>query len=264
LGRTVIEVSFGPFVLSNLLLLIPEVKKTASSRYSISIEGSVFKKLTKEETDHVYNVNNEDFNSKEMPLLASFFGYKYPKEEILFENEFIKANQEEFKYKKWFKLFVAGSVFVLLTAVLISHFALSAYLVELGEKQSLHVFSSQKINELNLLKKEQKLKESIIRSSDIFNKNFITKYIADIGNSTPNNIKLSRVDFLPTLKKIKINEKINFTEKTIIVEGQTNNDAVFNEWTLKLQGMDWVKKIDITKYAQTDKSVNMFQLNIKI
>lgn len=263
LNKIVIDVAFGPFVLSNLLPIISNSSALSTNKHTIILDNGKFNQLIDGQKNVLYKINGEEFNQKELPVLASFFGYKYPTDSISFENDFVKQNQEDFLYKKRIKKAIVIFVFFLAFTLVISHFSLGYYLTILGEKQSQYSFSSQKINKLNLLKENLKLKEVIISSNGLFNKNFIAKYTSEIGNSVSNDLKLTRFDFLPVLKKIRLDEKVNLAENEIIVEGQTNDDDVFNNWIIKLQTLPWVKKIDIS-YDETGKSIKVFKLIIKI
>ncbi|QXP58404.1 hypothetical protein [Olleya sp. HaHaR_3_96] len=263
LNRAVIAVAFGPFVLYNLLPIIPNSSSLSSNKYSIQIENAKFTKFVEEQKDIEFTISHEKFNQKELPVLASFFGYKYPSDTISFENDFTKQNREDFIYKGRIKKTVVVSVLLLVFGILLSHFSLESNLRKLSEKQSQYLFSSQKLIELKLLKEELLLKEVIINSNGIFNKNYITKYMVEVGNSVPEDMKLSSINFLPLVKKVRKNEKVNLTENTIIIEGETNNDKVFNNWIMKLQALNWTREIDIS-YNQISKSTNTFKLTISI
>ncbi|WP_299883435.1 hypothetical protein [uncultured Lacinutrix sp.] len=260
---TVIHLSFGPFVLANVFPILTEEKSLASFKHVLNISNKSILDFSKTENEVSYKINEDAFNQKELPLIASFFDFKFPIESINFENDFLSKNKEDYKYKVWLKNFGTAAIVLLLLSIVVSHNLLDTYLTKLGEKQSLYVFSNQKIEQLNNQKEELKLKESILQSSSLFNKSYVTKYYADIGNSTPLEVTLKTIDFLPIDKKIRTNEKVIYSNKTIVINGETNNDNAFNNWIEKLRKIKWVKKIEIIDYKQEKKNNNTFILNIK-
>lgn len=260
----VIHLSFGPFVMSNLLPIIKDYDTVSSSNYTVSIaEKEILSFKNESVLDKEYIINGDRFNQKETPLLATFLGYKYPNPAIEFDANFIN-NKSEYKFKKWFK--IAG-VFILaffLTTLLTSHFLMGYYLNALAEKEFLYNASQQTTITINTLKEEQVLKEKILRSSGINNKMFLTKYMADIGNSVPSDIILNTIQVMPHLKKIKASEKINLNTNIITLTGESKNDNSFNDWLKKIEALAWIQKMDIENYSQETQTVNTFIIKIEI
>jgi Tfp pilus assembly protein PilN len=138
------------------------------------------------------------------------------------------------------------------------------YLNVLAEKELLKAMSQQTLIEVEALKEEKVLKEKILLSSGIGNKSFLTKYVTDIGNSVPQNIVLNTIYIMPSFKKIKASEKINFDINGITITGESENDKSFNDWLKKLEALTWIRKMDIEDYSQETKTENTFTIKIKI
>lgn len=265
IGMFVTHLSFGPFVMANLLHLVKDYNVLSSSNYTlVRNDNQVISFKNTKTTNKEYVINNDTLNQRELPLLATFLEYRYPNQNIEFDTAFLVKSKNEFKYKKWFK--VAG-VFMLvffLVSLTTSHFLMDYYMNILFEKQSIYTMSQQNTTKITNLKEEKILKEKILQSSGISNNSFLTKYVAEIGNSVPSDIILNTISIIPLSKKIKPTEKINFEMNTINIIGTTENDKSFNTWLKTLENLVWIKKMDIEDYSQEANMENIFKIKIKI
>ncbi len=261
----VINLSFGPFVMANLLTIIKGYDWVSSSNYTIEINGSEILSFKNEQvSDTEFIINGDRLNQRELPLLASFINFKYPNPAIEFDTEFLTTNKDEFKFKKWFKVAGVFTLAFFLISLSVSHYLMNYYKNALAEKESLNTISQKTIIEVNTLKEEKVLKERILQSSGISNKSFLTKYIEDIGNSVPPTIILNTIHIIPPLKKIQATKKINFDINGISITGVSENDKSFNDWLKKLEALTWIRKMDIEEYSQETKTENIFTIKIKI
>ena len=265
INKYVVHLSFGPFVMANLIPFAKGYDHLLSSNYSIQLEqNEIIDFKNEKSSDQEFIINGDKFNQRELPLLASFFDYKYRNPSIEFDVGFLASNKEECKFKRWFKVAGIFTLAFFLVSLATSHYLTGFYMSVLSEKESLNVVSQENIKKLNDLKEEKLLKEKILQSSGINNKSFITKYISDIGNFVPNDIILDAIHVIPPIKKTRPNEKINFDINSVIVKGVSKNDKSFNDWLKKLEALPWVRKIDIESYLQETKTENSFTLEIKI
>jgi hypothetical protein len=260
-----IHVSFGPFVMANLLPIIKDYDEISSSNYTLEISDNKVLSFNNSKTQHKeYQINGDALNQRELPLVASFLDYKYYNPAIEFDKEFLASSKAEFKFKNRFKLVGIFTLVFFLITLSLSHFLSDFYMNSLAEKESLNVMTQQTIMKVNALKDEKILKEKILFSSGISNKSFLTKYIMDIGNSVSQNIVLNAIQVIPPVKKTKALERINFDISTIKIKGECENNKMFNDWLLKLEALAWIKKLDIEDYSQETKTENTFTLSIKI
>ena len=263
-NRYVIHVSFGPFVMSNLLPIIKDYDTISSSNYTINIGANDILSFENESISHKeYLINGDHLNQREMPLLAAFLDYKYPNPAIEFDADF-SSNKNEYKFKRWFKIAGIFTLVFFLTTLLASHLLMDYYTSSLAKKESLYNVSQQTTLKINALKEEKILKEKILQSSGISNNMFLTKYMADIGNSVPSDIILNTIYTMPPLKKIKASEKINLNTSSITITGESKDDNAFNSWLKKMDTLAWIQKMDIEDYSQETKTENTFIIKIKI
>ncbi|HEX9600808.1 MAG TPA: hypothetical protein VF985_04910 [Mariniflexile sp.] len=263
--RYVVYLSFGPFVMANLIPVVKDYDTISSSNYTIKIRNGELLSFENEQISFKeFIINGDRLTQRELPLLAAFLNYKYPNPAVEFNTEFLSKNKDEFKFKKWFKIAGIFTLAFFLISLSISHYLMGFYLNRLAEKESLNAMSQQTIIQVEALKEEKALKEKILLSSGIGNKSFLTKYVTDIGNSVPQNIILNTIYIMPPFKKIKTSEKINFDINGITIRGESENDKSFNDWLIKLEALTWIRKMDIEGYSQETKTENTFTIKIKI
>lgn len=263
--KFVVHLSFGPFVMANLMPMLEDSSELSSSNYSLNIENkSVFSFENKGVTHKQYNINGDVFNEKEIALLASFLDYKFPNSFVEFDTGFLDKNKSEIKYKTWFKIAGIFTLVFFLVTLFTSHQFMDYYNNKLAEKKSLSLVSQKNIEKLNVLKEEKIVKEKILQSSGINNNSFITKYIADIGNTVPESLSIAAIHVMPNQKKIKPSEKINFNINAINISGVSMDDKMFNTWIKNIESLEWIKKIKIEDYSQETTRENNFSITIQI
>lgn len=261
-----IHISFGPFVLANILEMLSSYNNVSTFNNCIELsDGFItsFESLTDKKQNN-YTLNNEQFNQNTISLLAAFFDYKYQHEHITFDTDFLNENASEFQYSKWFKIVGVSALVITLLTLFISHNLNGYYLKSLAEKESLYNIAQQNALSISNLKQEIALKERILIDNRINNNDYITKYIADIGNSILKKITLKDIAVFPIQKKIRSNEKVNFESSVIIVKGQTYSDEEFNKWIVSLKQLQWIKSVDIVGYNESKKALNTFKLKIAL
>lgn len=265
LNTYIVNVSYGPFVMANLLFALKGTAKIASSNYCLDVEKSKIIAFKKHEESAVnYTINDDNFSQKEVPLVAAFFNYKLPIEAIEFDTDFLRTNREEFKFKRWFKIAGISALVFLLLSIVTSNVLLDVYLNALSKKETTYLMFQQTSAKVKALKEEKALKEKILKTSGMVSHNFIAKYMVDIGNSIPQGIALKAIDVNPLLKKIKPKTSVGFTFNTIKVRGTTHRDGVFNAWIKNIKTLSWVRHIEIIAYDQEYKSMNTFEIEIYI
>jgi Tfp pilus assembly protein PilN len=237
----------------------------STSNYSLNIDDDKIVSYENSALKQVnYSINGDQLSAGDMPLLASFIDYKYPSPNIQFESDFLNTALSEFKYRQLVKKFGIFTLIFFLATLFIGHFVLQHYMTLLAEKQSQYTLSQQTITEVNSLKEDTAIKEKILQTSGINHKDYITKYVATIGNTVLEDITITSLTINPMIKKIKKEEKIDFDLNIINIEGESTNDKSFNDWIGSLKNIEWIKKIDIIEYSRESNSIDVFAIQIKI
>ncbi len=260
-----IHLSFGPFIMVNLLPFVKAYASISSSNYTLDIHSEqVMGFRNSVSFQKTFTINEDTLSQSELPLIAAFLHFKFPHKAIEFDTAFLDVNRNDFKFKRWFKRLGIFTLLFFLSSLFISNALLKSYTHDLAEKELAYTLSKETIQEINILKDEKALKEKILETSGIVHKNFITQYMLDIGNSVPYHVKLKTLYVIPISKKIRPLEKLDLDFNTIEVSGETFDDNEFNNWVKTLKTLTWVKKLDIVNYLQENKTIKSFVIKIKI
>lgn len=259
--KYVIHMSIGPFVLSQLHKIIDDTTQVSSGFHRINFNKEGIESFEKtEDYNYRFQVQEESFYQKEVGLLATFLNYKQGSDNIYFDEDILTKNKEEHKYKKWFKKMAAFTITAMVLILFTGHQLLNHYVGNLAEKESKYSMAQQIVLQMNQLKEERLLKEKILENSGVIDANYITKYFVEIGNAITNDITITSIDFAPTEKKIKRNEKVRIDKSVIYISGESYNDDKFNLLVKRLDNIDWVKKVDIN-YTE-DRFNNAFKIKL--
>jgi Tfp pilus assembly protein PilN len=260
--KFIVHVSLGPFVLSKLFSSVSSEKLYSNFHVlEFTPEGLISFQKTEEKHQQI-TLSEDTFSQSEIALISTFLEYKGENPNIEFEDDFLKVNRDEQKFRKWFKRLGAFTIVFILLALVIGHNLLNYYVQSLSEKESQYLISQQTTQQVNNLRDERLLKEKILESSGVIDPNYSSQYFVDIGNVVPKSITINSIDIAPTIKKIKPNEKVSIDPKIINVTGESSDDDDFNNWIKDLRAISWIKKIDISSYTQV-KTGNAFIIKIK-
>jgi len=262
----VISISSGPFisqVIKNKIIPNSVIVNKSSLEFDKNILVD-FSKETKEIAKEYALEGNQQVNNLELATFAHADLFFFPKENyILPEDEKFSEGKQETEQKNIFIRFGA-SMLVFFLVVLIGNMV---YLDNLNEDininhQELSV-SEQTLQEVVKLTDEKNRKEKMLKSSGLLNRQFLSFYLKELSNSTPNNISFTNVSIRPLLNEIKNNYKIEIEENTIYIIGETISSNLLSEWIKKIERKNWINKIDILNYYYS-KGRGEFELKIEI
>jgi hypothetical protein len=103
----------------------------------------------------------------------------------------------------------------------------------------------------------------MLSSSGLMNKQFLSFFLKEFSNSSPNEIVFDRISIRPYTNEIKKNFKIEINENIIYVLGETQTSNILSEWINQIKQKDWIGKIDILNYVYS-KGRGEFELKIEI
>ncbi|WP_298423820.1 hypothetical protein [uncultured Kordia sp.] len=252
----VLDIAIGPFVNYVLRSFISNQNITSNlSNITLSQHAIIdFEILDTVSKSTKYQIEDLHFSHKEIALFAMIIQYHIQEEVIQFETFFLQENKTAFSYYKATKTTLISGIVILLFGIITGHFLLNTYRTETSEKQAIVAGVKDIQEKLVVLKQQKQDKEEIIATSGLFNPKFLTHYFYEIGNSVPQNIKLSNMNITPVTKKMRADKEVRFFKKQIHVAGHTINDDHFQQWVAKLNTKSWVKKTEIEAYTQLRRS----------
>jgi len=168
----------------------------------------------------------------------------------------------DFNHKRFFSISLKtglSSVFILL---LISFLFFSNYTnktnmlsIELETNKALK-------NELLKLNEQVSKKENLVTSFSLSSSK-ASWYLDQIGNSIPNSVLLTSLNFQPLTKNIKEDIKISTQENNILIQGTSTKSDDFSKWVQQLEQKNWVYKVLIQDYGTGKKNTTAFELLIE-
>ena len=173
----------------------------------------------------------------------------------------MSSRKEEFTYKKAFNVLGVFTLSFFLISLLISYLMLGNYQtahhkmqVELGEQNVAY-------SKLISLEKDKENKESILKQSGLNDSNFLSFYIAEITEDIPTEINLKSLSIFPTTSKIKSEQRIDFNNNVIEIEGTALSNTAFTSWIKELKKHNWVGNLEIIDF-QRENRTNSFVIKL--
>lgn len=177
-----------------------------------------------------------------------------------------EVDSEEFQQKRVFTM-VAGSAIAFFLVILIGNFILlNNYSKKAAEKEIEATQYAGIEKERKKLEAEMKEKKIFIESMGVAESSNTSFYTDRIVASVPHDIDLFTLTVNPLKKKIKKNERIEFSYNTMIVEGECSKSKDLDDWVQNIKKeYAWIKQLTVVGYSQNNsKEKGSFKLEIDI
>ncbi|MDY8138472.1 PilN domain-containing protein [Aquimarina sp. 2201CG5-10] len=259
---SILNLSLGPFVgvgiqqlLENTVLQVGDTELSFKENQLIG-----YKKNTDYEIKD-YNIGDEKISSENIIPFANLINYLYPNDDIISDTEFLSTEREDFTYKKAFNIVGAFTLSFFLLTLLVSYLLLGHYQqehhklqVQLGEQNVAY-------NKLVSLEKDKENKEAILKESGLIDSNFLSFYISEITKEVPSEVNLQTLNVFPTTSKIKAEQRINFINNQVNIEGTVSSNSAFANWVKELKKQSWVDNVKIIDF-QRENRTNSFKIKL--
>ena len=262
---SVLNISLGNHAVINLIDFINE-NTLYSSNAKIVVEDTAVIEIEKADVPlQNYEVNGSTVTNQQ---LLSFSAALQP---ILNNNSTktnfsTKKNQfvDAYKQRRFFHQFIKFGGLFILGVLLVNFFFFNHYFESvnaLKQVSEINQSTKNKIISLNeTVSKKQKMVDDLLKS----NGSKSSFYCHAIVESLPKTVLLTDYDYQPLLRRIKEERAIEISEKTILVSGSSVQSADFSEWINRLEKMDWIKKVAIMEYRNTNSKKSEFKISIHI
>lgn len=258
----VLDITIGPWIAlaSKPLIDTTQIATKDGGLYFDQDQLVDFQKVSNDVLQE-YELGEEKISNDQIIGFSAILNHLFPNPTLVNENGFLKESKEEFIFKKAFN--IAG-VFVLsffLISLLLSYLLLEHYQsenhrvqVELGQQNVAY-------SKLVSLEKDKENKEAILKESGLDDSNFLSFYLSEISKEIPSEINLSLVNIFPTVSKIKPEQRINFVNNSIEIEGTVSAYGPFSDWINKLKKQPWVSNLEIIDFQKESKT-NSFKIKL--
>jgi len=234
--------------------------------HKINFNGAAITKIQplEEAIEKTYIIENQEVKSSNLlgvsVLINQFLGNAY--------NGNIEAKNKQLKQTHSEKYFFKNALFygigALLTILLINAFIFNRKFSQIQSLQEEEqVFNNHK-KQLQEKKKRIKNKEAIVQS--ILNTGFSKSsfYINQMIQILPKSILLEQFTYQPLSRSIKKKKKIELKQKTLKINGVSNNKEAFNYWLKQLEELSFVNNVIIEAYGITKGKNADFEIHLNI
>jgi len=261
----IIGVSSGPFI-TNILKSQIIGNSIVVNDFELLFEKQELIGYEKLKQDKVksYLIDNKKVNQNELSAVAhaSLF--------FLLNDNFILPLDDMFSSSKLEteqkNIFIRFGAFMLIFFIVIL-LGNMIYLDSLNKRINVNYMelslSEETLNQVGKLSEEKNRKEKMLSSSGLMNKQFLSFFLKELSNSSPNEIVFDKVSIRPYSNEVKKNFKIEIKENIVYVLGETQTSKVLSEWIEQLNQKEWIGEIDILNYIYS-KGRGEFELKIEI
>ncbi len=260
-GFNIIHFSLGPCNMISFLTKLKE-KEVCSQGHCFTYDGSeLFYSPSITETATI-KIEDEEICSDDILPISNYTAYRNKIPSIENFIEIINTNEKEEFYKRSLSLALPVAVVVLILLTLSGHFIRLHLQNKLEVKDSELVLIRQQQELINNLEKDLEKKEMIYSRSGFKPKDFFSKHISSITNSTGNNIILNQLSLQPLSVKIRKEKVITLKPGIMVVKGVCVDDSEFKAWISKLDKFLWIEKIEIKDFSRGLNKENHFEIEV--
>ena len=264
-GFQVIDVYIGSF-LSSLLNNVLKKEVLFSTDLRLEFENEKLLSFSKQNEGNEtikYQIGEETVSNSFLPLYGAVIHFFVkPKEVSKTINPALST--EELIYKKAFGFLGIAMLVGFLTSLLISYFLIQYYGTKNSELNLQTVYSNQSYQLILDLEAQKEKKLSILKESGVLSSKFLSYYGYELIKSIPSNISLNELNIIPLKEEYKENKKAVFENRTIVIKGETFEEASFNNWLEGLKKIDWLQRFEIISLKKDKKNKSIFEIKITL
>jgi hypothetical protein len=261
----VADIYIGPF-LSAIINTTLKKERLFSNDLILEFENEKlagYKKQDEPFSTEEYAIGKDLVSSNFLVLYSVVIHFFLQSKEVV-KTKCETLNIEEIFYRKAFQYLGKITLIGFFAALLMSYFLIQYYGSKNAALNLQNVYSSQSYENLLNFEQQKNEKQRILNESGLLSTRFLSNYAYDIIRSIPASIVLNEVNIIPIDKETKANKKISFKTKTILVKGETFNEASFNSWMGSLKKMIWLKDFEIISFKKDKKDKSQFEIKISI
>jgi hypothetical protein len=262
----IVDISIGPLIVTSIKPLLPKINYIHTQNFRVDFIGeniAGINNFINIDDEVVYEIDSERIDFINIVPFANLVNYIYPNSKISAENDFLKINREEFKYKKSFNTLGILALPTFLLLLLASYLLLGYYQ---GEYIALQVKIEEEsivYDKLKLLETDRDNKEAMLKESGLNNSTFLSFYISKITSQMPAEISLNELSIFSPVEKIKANQRIIFDNDKISIEGETTSNDDFADWIKIIKTYHWVENLEIIDFRKEGRA-SVFLIKIKL
>jgi len=263
---SIVDISIGPYVLSTIKPLIENQSSIFTQDFELQFKDDILFDISKKDTStsqDYYDVGDIKIASNDIIPFSNLLNYLFPNKNIIADKLFLDQKRQEFFYKKSFNAIGVVALVFFFLALLISYLLLNHYQEDYLKLQVELETQNIAYNKLVTLENDMKNKEAILHESGLNDSNFLSFYISEITKEIPTEVNLTELNVFPTQNKIKQDQRINFINDLIELEGLATSNSAFANWIKILKKISWIKNVEIVDFKNEGRT-NTFKIKLTL
>ena len=260
--------SLGVTVTLPLLPFLQQEPPVYSSGYTLTHKVGVLEHLEQSIPSVIlptYTIEDIHIKANHLNALGGIMASVEQESTAILTNATPDQQQHRSLYKqhRFFNLGLPVAIGLLLLIFLVSFLFYNHYYQGVEKLNS--IAEANSIQKQRLLKKDslvsqkQKLFEDVIESASSSSSYFIDQMISVL----PESILLDKLSYNPLLRKIREKKPVLFQTGTILVGGNTKNNAAISQWIGELEQLDFVENVSIHN-LENPSATTAFELEVKL
>ncbi len=218
--------------------------------------------LNQSNQSKIYSVNGINIKSDNLISFSSIVDFISESSNGSIDqlNVFMK---DKFFQENFFKKYIKFFIFTLLGLLVLNFFIFNHYYNKSNEVNILSTNEIENQKRIEFLKKTIVDKEKSVAELSHTNTQRISSILNKIGKSVPSTIILNELQFQPLQKKGNSEVLTKYSEKNIMVAGNSNSNIEFTNWIENLSSFDNIHEVIILKFEK-EENITSFKINILI
>ncbi|MEN2401794.1 hypothetical protein GKZ90_0018540 [Flavobacterium sp. MC2016-06] len=262
---TIAGISLGVCALSEVFEYIREEEIFTNNQSVSKLEENQIVSSNVHDSSINYNINGLEIQNRQLlafsGILRLILNSSTNSGSILSYSEelYDSYNQKQF-FTQGLKIMVG-----ILLAVLLLNFAFFTHYYKLAQETSETVLvNKSSLEDVGKIKQRIIVKEEKVKNSIGKTDSKSSFFINEIAKEIPSSILLTELIFYPLEKKIKAEETILTTDKTLVLLGTTLSNEDFTHWVENIEKMRWIDKVLITHFGKNEANETEFAIKITL
>ncbi|PWK17108.1 hypothetical protein [Xanthomarina spongicola] len=263
----VLNVSFGNHVFSNISEFLDSEEVFTSNalieknRLGIENINKQSNTITQEYDINGLNVSNMFLLS--FAAILELVLSKKVNEQSNFDSKYA-ALTNDYQQQRFFSQFLKVGLLFVLTILFINFFIFNHYFNKVSDLRQTSQVNETSRQQLIAIKEDVDKKEKFITDILKSESSRSSFYANAIMISLPQSINISEFNFQPLTKRVKAEKPIEYELNTILLKGISSVTSDISNWVTELERLNWVEKVIITEYSESNMSLTEFSLLITI
>jgi Tfp pilus assembly protein PilN len=262
---TIAGISLGVCAIADIIDYTTETELQTNHQLISKQEQQQIIATSVQEPTITYNINDLEIENRQLLTFSGILrlimnGTANTGSIISYSDELYDIYNQKVFFSKGLKIMVG-----ILLGILLLNFLFFTHYYKLAQETSETLLvNKSSIEDVSKIKQRIIVKEEKVKNIVGKTTSQSSLIINEIANKVPSSILLTELTFNPLEKKIKAEEPILTTEKTIAISGTTIANEAFTHWVEDIEKLNWVDKVLITHFGKNEANETEFSIKLTL